>query len=251
MRMFDIEWMVNEVVDTFVEHVYPIVDKIMIGEVRSVTANIFTRGSRDKDIFARTKLRNKEVISAYRIDIWTEDLMRLCRKHKMFLVTPDIFKIVTLFYMFHPLFTAKLMESPSPGEIYDSIYSGATDKTCQMITRHFQHPSYIQHVALDLLKYTAMVDCNHSFDLLPNESPVEYQLKNIRYYREYMLDHYRQAYYTAVKFKANYYEVDHDGFMVLEKANNKLHESMIIEREIEKGDTVGITLNPNVNWSDD
>ena len=248
MRTFDIDWMLNEIVDVFATYIYPVVDKIMIGEVRSVSVNIFTKGSREKDVFARTKLRNKEVISIYRVDIWLEDIMRLCREHKMFLTTEEVFQIAVLYYILHPLYTTKFMESPSQGEIFDSIYAAATDRTNQTIIRRIGKLSYIQSTVLDILKFSDMVYCNRSFDLEPGESPLEHKLMSINRYREYMLKHHKQAYHTAVKFKANYYQVDHDGFFVLESAKSKIHTSYIIEKELEFGDSLGIAINPTINW---
>lgn len=245
MRTFTVEWMVEELVELFAKYVYPVVDKIMIGEVRSVSVNIFTKGSREKDIYARTKLRNQEVISLYRVDIWLEDIMRLCRNAKMYLVTEEIFQIVSLYYILQPLYVAKFMESPSKGEIFDSIYVGASRyATSDILNSHLKF-SRIQKVALTNLYYSSLLYCNYN---PPNKSSLERQLKSIKRYKKYMLGNMRSQYITAVTYRANYYQVSPKGFIVLERANRKVHESYIIEKEMGFGSSLGICVNPKINW---
>lgn len=244
MRAFDSQWMLDKVLDNFMDYIYPLVEKIMVGEVRSVSVNVYTKGTFDREQYAHTKLKNREVISVYRIDIWMEDIMRLCRNNKIYLITKEIFDLVSIFYMLHPLYCAKILENPSPKDNYDSVYCGAADLTCQYITRRMVHITKEQHLASDILKYNIMVLTNHSFDMSPNESPLEYKLKSIQRYREYMLHVHKEAYREAVRFKAYTCEVDDNGFIKLEKANNEVHAPRIIEREVGFGDSLGIAINP-------
>ena len=245
MRTFTVEWMVDELVELFANYVYPIVDKIMIGEVRSVSVNIFTKGSREKDIYARTKLRNQEVISLYRVDIWLEDIMRLCRSDKMYLVTEEIFEVVALYYILQPLFVSKFMESPEKGEIFDSIYVGASRYTASAILDCSEKLTRIQKVALTNLYYTSLLSCNYN---PPQKSSLERQLTAIKRYKKYMLANMRSPYITAVTYRANYYQVSPKGFIVLERANRKVHESYIIEKSMDFGISLGICVNPKINW---
>ena len=76
----------------------------MVGEVRSASVNIYTHGTFDKEEYAQKKKKNREVISVYRVDIWLDDIMRLCRNNKLYLITKEIFDIASVFYMLHPLF---------------------------------------------------------------------------------------------------------------------------------------------------
>lgn len=245
MRTFTTEYMVNETIELIAQYVYKMVEKIMIGEVRSTSVNIFTYGSRENDVFARTKLKNQEVISLYRVDIWLEDIMRLCRKNKIFLVTKEIFPIVVLYYIIHPLFTTKFMECPGPGEIYSSIYVAATERARRVIEHHTFKLNYIQNVVLRLLTSNDYVLANYNPD---GELSMEEKLRTRNIYRDYMLKHHRQAYLSAVKFKANYFQVDENGFMRLERINCDVDKTRIVEREIEFGQSLGICINPKVNW---
>ena len=216
----------------------------MVGEVRSASVNIYTHGTFDKEEYAHTKLKNREVISVYRVDIWLDDIMRLCRNNKLYLITKEIFDIASVFYMLHPLFCAKFLENPSPKDNYDSIYCAAADLSCQYIDRRMIHLTKEQRLALNVFKYNIMVLTNHSFDLPPNDSPLEYKLKSIQEYKRYMLHYHKEAYRESVRFKAYTCEVTEEGFILLEKADDPIHKQCVIEKEISFGDTIGIAINP-------
>ena len=49
MRAFDSQWMLDKTIDNFMDYSYPLVEKVMVGEVRSASVNIYTHGTFDKE----------------------------------------------------------------------------------------------------------------------------------------------------------------------------------------------------------
>ena len=104
MRLITLDEAVQITSTIFNDYVEPLAVSMMSGEVPSILLGIHRYGTKESDWLAHTSFKNSASISVFKCDIYLEDIFRLCRRCKLWLVTEDVFRVVTLYYVLHPLY---------------------------------------------------------------------------------------------------------------------------------------------------
>lgn len=87
MKTITIDQMIQITTEMFNDYVEPVALSLMCGEVPNTTFIIHRIGSDGNDLFPRVRFKNTVNISVFKCDIWLDDILLLCRKCKMYLVT--------------------------------------------------------------------------------------------------------------------------------------------------------------------
>lgn len=212
MRDITLEEMGDIVKRLFARYVEPLAETIMTGEIPSVALNVYTGGTSDSDWLAKVKFRNSTAVSIFHCNVYLEDIMRLCRKCKMYLVTKDVFNVSALYYMIHPVFQIDWVEGKDIGD-YESMMSSAGRSTCLYIRKYYPLREDEINI-LNILKYWMMVYTNRVYGKAEN---VKKHFDNaVKIYTKQMLATKHEQFVTARRFKAQITSVDDDGFIVLE-----------------------------------
>lgn len=201
-----------EMFDRYVEHV---ASSFMCGEVPSTVFAVHRRGTKERDWLAMIRFKNTLTISIFRCEVWLEDIVRLCRRCKIWLLTDEIYKIISLYFMLHPLYQTQYIDfSHEIDSDYESMMAGAGKATYKFILRHFNFEDRIQKVVLEILNYHNMMFTNHFYG--PNKDNVgeAYEIERKKYV-ELMMARQPLAYKTAIHYKASTSLVDQDGFIHL------------------------------------
>lgn len=201
--------------ELFDQYVAPVAKSLMSGEVPSAMLTVHRMGTRDKDWLAFVQFKDGMPVSTFRCSIYLEDVFRLCRRNHIYLITEGIYRIAALYAMLHPLYQSQYSDFTKDLMLdYDSMMAGAGDETYRFISRYYPFASDgIDHIVLELLRYHMMIFANHS-----NEGDIKKQLKNrCADYESLMLEHYKDAYKAARFRKAQTCQIDHEGFILLER----------------------------------
>ena len=83
---------------------------LMSGELPAITYLVHRTASKDRDWTATIRLKNSLTISIFRCEIYIADILYLCRRCKMYLQTPEVFRMAALFYMLHALLQTQHMD---------------------------------------------------------------------------------------------------------------------------------------------
>lgn len=215
MRLFTLDEavdMTNEMFSSYVEHLGV---SLMSGEVPSVLFAINRRGTKEKDWLAQVRFKNTLAISIFRCDVYLEDVFRLCRMCKIYLITKDIYKIVSLYAMLHPLYQSQYVDFGfDVNADYESMTAGSGKMSYQFILDYFEFSDPIQRVIADILKYHMMIFTNHH----DGEKHVTDTLKRLQQqYETEMLEKYPGAYNIARYRKAQTSLIDEEGYLILER----------------------------------
>lgn len=202
---------------TFDTYIEPLVESLMLGEVRSIRYSVEMDYSADMDWVAKTRFRNTDTISVYNGKAHTMDILNLCRICKMWLVTEEIFDIMCLYYWANPVYRSQFLGITGTEADYESMILTADKHTQRFIPRVRTDLSPIQHVALSLIKYQTAIITNRG---IKSVNPYEEFNKIYSAYKIYMEEHHHGAYITARRYKAQQWLVDNDGFIILEQTKS-------------------------------
>lgn len=218
MRLFTLDRAVELTNEMFDQYVEPVGLSLMSGEVPSVMFSINRRGTKERDWLAQVRFKNTLAISVFRCDVYLEDVFRLCRMCKIYLITEDVYSVIALYAMLHPLYQSQYLDFGfDVNADYESMMAGAGVNTYEFMKNHFTFTTSIQPTTLDVLRYHMMIFTNHHG-----------HIKNVRTlyeaaqhtYEQAMLVQYPGAYQTSRYRKAQTSLVDKDGFMLMEKRTN-------------------------------
>jgi len=217
MKLLTLDEMVAITTDMFDQYVEPVALSLMSGEVPSSTFAIHRSGTRDKDWLARVRFKNTVTISVFRCDVYLDDVMMLCRMCKMFLVTPEVFRVAVTFSMLYPLYQTQHMNfSTDVNSDYDSMMAGAGKATYTFMSRHFAMSSIHEQDILDILYYRSMTFIN-CYKYAPKGIRVGDLIEDLtERYIYYMREHHKDAYRTARYYKARTNLVNEEGYVILE-----------------------------------
>lgn len=205
---------IRSMFDTYVEFVAA---SFMCGEVPSSVFAIHSRGTKDNDWLATVKFKNSLTISMFRCEVYLEDLVRLCRRCKFWLITEPVLEVVSLYFMLHPLLqTQNLNFAKSATVGYESMLAGAGDMTYKFISKCFHFSDPVQRHCLEVLRCHNILSVNLPYS--QNKSDVK-ELMDYEWccYKQYMLEKYPAAYRKATHFKASGNIVDELGFIHISK----------------------------------
>ena len=214
MKMLTTQKQIEIIRDVFDRFVEPVASSFMSGEVPSTMFTIHRKGSREKDWLASVRFRNTLTISVFKCEVFMEDIVNLCRRCKIYLVTDTIYEVVALYFMLHPLYQSQFMIFEHDTiQDYESMMRNAGRSTYRFIKRQFQFEDPVQKTVLEILNCYNLLFTN-TVILGRN---IREQLENYQStYVGFMMNRHPGAYKTAIHFKAQNYVVDRDGFIILE-----------------------------------
>lgn len=202
---------IREMFDHYIE---PLASSFMSGEVPSTVFKIVRNGSRENDWLAFMRFKNTLTISVFRCEVYMEDIIRFCRLCKLWLVTESVYKIVTTYFMMHPLYQSQCIDFTHDNlSDYESMLVNASKLTYQFIKKYFIFEDPVQKDVLSIMDLYMRLFTNRTGSRNYNELMNEYRQK----YVSYMMLHYPEAYRTAARFKAFRTMVSEDGFIILER----------------------------------
>lgn len=221
----------DELFDKYVE---PLSETFMTGEVPTVTFLLFRSGTKESNWLSYTRFKNSGSVSIYRCEVYMDDVMLLCRRCKIYLITKPIFTIMVLYSVLHPLYQTQYTDWKHEDDDYDSMMSAAGKQTYRFIKDNFKFNDPQEELVLEILKYNMMLFTNKFYGLKENENPKKIYENLLNEYKTIMLDKYHNSYVLARYFKAQTYLINTDGFIVLEKkGDNKYGEKFERKSSVE------------------
>ena len=214
MKMMTTARQIEIIRDMFDSYVEPVASSFMCGEVPSTVFEIHRRGTRENDWLAFIRFRNTLTISVFKCEVYLEDIVRLCRRCKIWLLTEEVYEIVSLYFMLHPLYQSQCVDfSHNITTDYESMLASAGKLTYRFIKKHFEFTDPVQKPVLEMLHIHNQLftnrKTNHSLSL-----DMEDQRE---LYVGFMMNRHPMAYKTAIHFKASMSIVDQNGFIHLER----------------------------------
>jgi len=201
--------------DMFTNYVEPVGLSLMSGEVPQIMFSINRRGTKEKDWLAQVRFKNTLAISVFRCDVYLEDVFRLCRDCRLWLITREVFQVAVLYAMLHPLYQSQYVDFGFDVNIdYESMMASAGRQAYAFMSKHVPIVDLVQPIVLEIFRYHMMIFTNHHEGELHSTRTLRDLQKQ---YEQIMLEKYRGAYCMARYRKAWTSLVDADGFIVLEK----------------------------------
>lgn len=218
MKMFSLDQAADMCTELFEEYVEPYAYALMCGELPAISYIVHRTGSKDGDWTANIHLKNTLTISVFNCNIYIDDIFALCRRCKMWLVTEEVFKPTTLFYMLHGLLQTQHMDFTHDSEKdYESMMVGAGYSAYKFIKNHYEFTSDFERTVFDIIWYHSMILTNN-YKHAPQYIRVGDRIDQLQSdYVAHMNLYHPKAYRTAKKYKASTNQVDEDGFIVLER----------------------------------
>lgn len=215
VRLFTTDQAVEIVTEMFNEYVEPLAVSMMSGEVPSMVLTIHRYDTKESDWLAHATFKNTVTLSTFKCDVYLDDIYRLCRRCKLWLLTDEIFRVAALYYMLHPLYQTQYINFEIDiNADYESMMAGSGKETYHFMKRFCALTTTLEQTVLDILEYRMMIFTNHYHG---NETDVGHAYTDaIHQYAEIMKARYKGAYEVARYRKAQTYLVDADGFMILE-----------------------------------
>ena len=213
MRLISMKQIVDISVNLFNEYVEPVALSIMSGEVPSITFNIHTRGTKEKDWLAYTRFKNTSALSSYRCELYIDDIFRLSHMVKLHLVTEEVYSITCLWFILHPLYQSHYIYfKRTVGDNFESMMAGAGNEAYNFISKFYKFRNEIERVVLDILNYHMMIFTNHRYgDINPKAL---YEQKQKEYYDIMMKQH--PIAYRAAKARPSHNDmIDENGYIHL------------------------------------
>lgn len=225
MKLLTLDEMVTITTKMFDQYVEPVALSLMSGEVPNTTFAIHRTGTRDKDWLARVRFKNTVTISVFRCDVYLEDIMLLCRRCKLYLITPEVFRVAVTFAMLHPLYQTQYMNfSTDVNTDFDSMMAGAGKAAYGFMSKHFMLDGPLESYVLDLIYYKSMSFIN-CYKYAPKGIHVSEVIEDLTDRYEFiMMETHPSAYQRAKALKAHTNLVDEDGFIILEHATKGVIE---------------------------
>lgn len=211
MRLITLDEAVQITSTIFNDYVEPLAVSMMSGEVPSILLGIHRYGTKESDWLAHTSFKNSASISVFKCDIYLEDIFRLCRRCKLWLVTEDVFRVVALYYVLHPLYQTQYINFDiDVNADYESMMAGAGKEADHFIRKFCSLRTTTEQTVLDILKYHMMIFTNHYHGRDTNVGRA--YTDAIESYAYIMLVNYRGAYEVARYRKAQTCLIDRDGY---------------------------------------
>ena len=216
---------IREMFDLYVE---PVASSFMCGEVPSTVFEILRRGTRENDWLAFIRFRNTLTISVFRCEVYLEDIVRLARRCKIWLLTESVYKILVTYFMLHPLYQSQCMDFTHDNLAdYESMLANAGRMAYRFIKKHFRFEDPVQKTILEMLNIHNLLFTNR-----PGVRNLREQMEEERLtYKGYMMNRYPDAYRTSTHFKASISMVDENGFIRLERRNRAIPKVEYIGKE--------------------
>jgi hypothetical protein len=206
------------VLDLMNDYVLPCAYAMMSGELPAVTCKIYRTESNDNDWTASVHLKNTLTISVFRCEIYIADIISFCRRCKMYLVTPEVFKPVALFYILHGLLQMHNLDFKNDASNdFDSMMVGASYEAYKFIKSHYEFTDSLEKTVIDIVWYYSMILTNN-YKHAPRTIRVGDRIDQL--YSDYVANmelYHHEAWRSAKRQKAQTYQVDEDGFIVLER----------------------------------
>lgn len=217
LKTISLDRMVELTQDAFNNYVEPVAYSFMSGEVPATTFMIHRTGTKENDWLAHVRFKNTVTISVFRCEVYIDDILNLCRKCRMYLVTEEVYRVTVLYVMLHPLYQTQHMNFKTNVNVdYDSMMAGAAKATYNFIVNHFDFHCTLERTVLEILRYHAMVLINN-FNGVPKFINVSDHISSLKSEYEFFMNIlYPREYKTAIKYKARTNLVDKDGFIKLE-----------------------------------
>ena len=216
MRLITLDEAVQITSTIFNDYVEPLAVSMMSGEVPSILLGIHRYGTKESDWLAHTSFKNSASISVFKCDIYLEDIFRLCRRCKLWLVTEDVFRVVALYYVLHPLYQTQYINFDiDVNADYESMMAGAGKEADHFIRKFCSLRTTTEQTVLDILKNHMMIFTNHYHGRDTNVGRA--YTDAVESYAYTMLVNYRGAYEVARYRKAQTCLIDRDGFIIMEK----------------------------------
>lgn len=215
MKLITLDHMANIAVEMFDDYVEPLGISLMYGQVPSITFNIHRTGTLEKDWLARIRFKNTMEISVFRCELYLEDIMRLCRMCKLWLITEDVWRVAVLWGMLNPLYQTQFIDfSHELNADWDSMMGNAGKASYEYVRKHFAIKSQIERTVLEILRFQMMQFTNHFYGKEDDYGETYKEHQDI--YEKMMLAQYEGAYRQARRNKANTSLIDEDGFYIME-----------------------------------
>ena len=217
VKTFSLDQAADICLEVFEEFVEVYAYSLMSGELPAITYLVHRTASKDRDWTATIRLKNSLTISIFRCEIYIADILYLCRRCKMYLQTPEVFRMAALFYMLHALLQTQHMDfSTNTDKDFESMMSGAGRSTYKFIKANYNFTDPIEYIVLDLLYYQSMVFTNN-YKYAPRNQRVGDIIEDLQHqYVRYMKEHHYEAYRSSIRQKSMTYWIDEDGFIRLE-----------------------------------
>ena len=216
MRLFTLQRAVQISNEMFSEYVEPLGLSMMSGEVPQMMFMIHQRDSKYQDWLAQVRFKNTLTISVFKCEVYLEDVFRLCRRCKLWLITEEIFRVAVLYAMIHPLYQSQYLDfTRDINADYESMMAGAGKDTYRFIKNFYlARIDYdpVEKIVLDIFRYHLMIYTNKT------ETGCGEAYEDALFaYRQIMLLQYKGAYEVARYRKAQTYLIDEDGYMLMER----------------------------------
>lgn len=217
MKTFSLDDAANMCLELFEKYVEPYAYTMMSCELPAITYMVHRTESKDHDWTATIRLKNSLTISVFRCEIYIADILLLCRRCKMYLQTPEVFRITALFYMLHALLQTQHMDfSTNTDKDFESMMTGAGFSTYRFIKANYEFTDPIEHITLDILWYRSMIFTNNYKHAPRNQRVGDLILDLQSQFAAYMKTYHHEAYRSAIRQKSMTYQINEDGFIVLE-----------------------------------
>ena len=217
MKMMTTPRQVEIICEMFDSYVEPVASSFMCGEVPSTVFKVHQHGTREGDWLAFVRFRNTLTISVFKCEVYLDDVVSLCRRCKIWLLTEPIYKLIVTYYMLNPLYQCQCIDFTHDNLLdYESMLVNAEKLTYKFIKKHFAFEANIQKTVLEMLHTHMLLFTNRSTTRNLNRVMEEYREK----YVSYMMRHHPMAYKTAIHFKASKSIVTQEGFIHLERVVN-------------------------------
>lgn len=218
MKTMSMERQIELIRKVFYQYVEIIAASYMSGEIPSSYFAIHTRGTKDNDWLAYVRFKNMPTISVFRCEVWMEDIVRLCNRCRIYLITEPIYELVSFYFMLHPFLQIQSIQNAftsTSSSGYESMLVEAGAMTYQYIKRCYAFPARDeQEPVLELLNYHNMIFTNIPHG--PDKNRVrEAMLQEWEWYQSVMRRKYSIQYRMAKKFRSSVSRVDSDGFIHL------------------------------------
>ena len=210
MRLITLDECAELTDQLFDRFVMPLAVSNMTGEIPSIHFGIHRHGTKERDWLAHIRYKHTMTISVFQCDVWLEDIFRLCRRSKLWLITKEVYQIAALYAMLHPIYQTECMHFDTDTNTdYDAMMAEAGEWTYRFIKNYYPYTDEVQPMVLEILRH-------HMADYAGKTEEASYRSWQRRYEQE-MLAIYEEPYRVARARKANTSLLDYEGFIKLER----------------------------------
>lgn len=218
MKLITLDEMVQYTTTLFDQYVEPVAYSFMSGEMPALTFMVFRSGTREGDWLSHIRFKNTLTISVFRCEVYLDDVMTLCRKCKMYLITKEVFRVAVVYSMLHPLYQTQYMNfTTNVNTDYESMMEGAGQATYKFMKKHFKFESPIERAILENLRHSVRTFVDDDSMTPTRDVDMDLLIDARDRYDYYMTKYHPLAYRSAKRNKAQTNLIDEDGFILLEK----------------------------------